>query len=77
MELSFVLVNGNNIWGMMKELFYFLDFCELEFKVDCVFGIFFVVEKYVFFKWWYIDIIMCVLIMVGSYVCDDVVFNLI
>uniref|UniRef100_A0A4W5Q2Y1 AP-1 complex subunit gamma n=1 Tax=Hucho hucho TaxID=62062 RepID=A0A4W5Q2Y1_9TELE len=36
MELSFALVNGNNIRGMMKELLYFLDSCDPEFKADWV-----------------------------------------
>uniref|UniRef100_A0A8C2JV72 AP-1 complex subunit gamma n=1 Tax=Cyprinus carpio TaxID=7962 RepID=A0A8C2JV72_CYPCA len=35
MELSFALVNGNNIRGMMKELLYFLDSCDPDFKADC------------------------------------------
>lgn len=45
MELSFALVNGNNIRGMMKELLYFLDSCEPEFKADCASGIFLAAEK--------------------------------
>ncbi|OCT82356.1 hypothetical protein XELAEV_18024882mg [Xenopus laevis] len=47
MELSFALVNGNNIRGMMKELLYFLDSCEPEFKADCASGIFLAAENYV------------------------------
>jgi AP-1 complex subunit gamma-1 len=35
MELSFALINSNNIRGMMKELLSFLDSCEPEFKGDC------------------------------------------
>lgn len=45
MELSFALVNGNNIRGMMKELLYFLDSCDPEFKADCASGIFLAAEK--------------------------------
>uniref|UniRef100_A0AAR2LCI9 AP-1 complex subunit gamma n=1 Tax=Pygocentrus nattereri TaxID=42514 RepID=A0AAR2LCI9_PYGNA len=47
MELSFALVNGNNIRGMMKELLYFLDSCDPEFKADCASGVFLAAEKYV------------------------------
>uniref|UniRef100_A0A2K5N2X1 AP-1 complex subunit gamma n=1 Tax=Cercocebus atys TaxID=9531 RepID=A0A2K5N2X1_CERAT len=47
MELSFALVNGNNIRGMMKELLYFLDSCEPEFKADCASGIFLAAGSYV------------------------------
>lgn len=45
MELSFALVNGNNIRGMMKELLHFLDSCDPEFKADCASGIFLAAEK--------------------------------
>uniref|UniRef100_A0A8C2SVX4 AP-1 complex subunit gamma n=1 Tax=Coturnix japonica TaxID=93934 RepID=A0A8C2SVX4_COTJA len=45
MELSFALVNGNNVRGMMKELLYFLDSCEPEFKADCASGIFLAAEN--------------------------------
>uniref|UniRef100_A0A671M087 AP-1 complex subunit gamma n=1 Tax=Sinocyclocheilus anshuiensis TaxID=1608454 RepID=A0A671M087_9TELE len=47
MELSFALVNGNNIRGMMKELLYFLDSCDPDFKADCASGIFLAAENYV------------------------------
>lgn len=39
------LLGGNNIRGMMKELLYFLDSCEPEFKADCASGIFLAAEK--------------------------------
>uniref|UniRef100_A0A674E0W1 AP-1 complex subunit gamma n=1 Tax=Salmo trutta TaxID=8032 RepID=A0A674E0W1_SALTR len=45
MELSFALVNGNNIRGMMKELLYFLDSCDPEFKADCASGVFLAAEN--------------------------------
>uniref|UniRef100_A0A673J111 AP-1 complex subunit gamma n=1 Tax=Sinocyclocheilus rhinocerous TaxID=307959 RepID=A0A673J111_9TELE len=45
--LSFALVNGNNIRGMMKELLYFLDSCDPDFKADCASGIFLAAENYV------------------------------
>ncbi|XP_064414427.1 AP-1 complex subunit gamma-1 isoform X1 [Latimeria chalumnae] len=79
MELSFALVNGNNVRGMMKELLYFLDSCEPEFKADCASGIFLAAEKYAPSKRWHIDTIMRVLTTVGagSYVRDDAVPNLI
>uniref|UniRef100_A0A8I6AE72 AP-1 complex subunit gamma n=1 Tax=Rattus norvegicus TaxID=10116 RepID=A0A8I6AE72_RAT len=77
MELSFALVNGNNIRGMMKELLYFLDSCEPEFKADCASGVFLAAEKYAPSKRWHIDTIMRVLTTAGSYVRDDAVPNLI
>ncbi|MBW01966.1 AP-1 complex subunit gamma-1, partial [Eschrichtius robustus] len=66
MELSFALVNGNNIRGMMKELLYFLDSCEPEFKADCASGIFLAAEKYAPSKRWHIDTIMRVLTTAGE-----------
>ncbi|MBN3290792.1 AP1G1 protein, partial [Polypterus senegalus] len=77
MELSFALVNGNNIRGMMKELLYFLDSCDPEFKADCASGVFLAAEKYAPSKRWHIDTIMRVLTTAGSYVRDDAVPNLI
>uniref|UniRef100_A0A672NQ61 AP-1 complex subunit gamma-1-like n=1 Tax=Sinocyclocheilus grahami TaxID=75366 RepID=A0A672NQ61_SINGR len=77
MELSFALVNGNNIRGMMKELLYFLDSCDPDFKADCASGIFLAAEKYAPSKRWHIDTIMRVLTTAGSYVRDDSVPNLI
>uniref|UniRef100_A0A8B9GBW4 AP-1 complex subunit gamma n=1 Tax=Amazona collaria TaxID=241587 RepID=A0A8B9GBW4_9PSIT len=77
MELSFALVNGNNVRGMMKELLYFLDSCEPEFKADCASGIFLAAEKYAPSKRWHIDTVMRVLTMAGSYVRDDAVPSLI
>uniref|UniRef100_A0A8C5BLS5 AP-1 complex subunit gamma n=1 Tax=Gadus morhua TaxID=8049 RepID=A0A8C5BLS5_GADMO len=77
MELSFALVNGNNIRGMMKELLYFLDSCDPEFKADCASGVFLAAEKYAPSKRWHIDTIMRVLTTSGSYVRDDSVPNLI
>ena len=45
MELSFALVNNNNIRGMMKELLHFLETCDPEFKEDCCSNIVTAAEK--------------------------------
>uniref|UniRef100_A0A671XXE9 AP-1 complex subunit gamma n=1 Tax=Sparus aurata TaxID=8175 RepID=A0A671XXE9_SPAAU len=76
MELSFALVNGNNIRGMMKELLYFLDSCDPEFKADCASGVFLAAEKYVTHTptSLHIRFTFC---LAGSYVRDDSVPNLI
>ncbi|XP_041060149.1 AP-1 complex subunit gamma-1-like isoform X2 [Carcharodon carcharias] len=71
MDLCFALVNGSNVRGMMKELLYFLDHCDPEFKADCASGIFLAAEKYAPNKRWHIDTIMRVLTTAGSYVRDD------
>uniref|UniRef100_A0A4W3J4C8 AP-1 complex subunit gamma n=1 Tax=Callorhinchus milii TaxID=7868 RepID=A0A4W3J4C8_CALMI len=71
MDLCFALVNGSNVRGMMKELLYFLDHCDPEFKADCASGIFLAAEKYAPNKRWHIDTIMRVLTTAGSFVRDD------
>uniref|UniRef100_A0A8C3AMM4 AP-1 complex subunit gamma n=1 Tax=Cyclopterus lumpus TaxID=8103 RepID=A0A8C3AMM4_CYCLU len=73
MELSFALVNGNNIRGMMKELLYFLDSCDPEFKADCASGVFLAAEKYGTDRQTSLHITP----VLGSYVRDDSVPNLI
>uniref|UniRef100_A0A665VWR6 AP-1 complex subunit gamma n=1 Tax=Echeneis naucrates TaxID=173247 RepID=A0A665VWR6_ECHNA len=78
MELSFALVNGNNIRGMMKELLYFLDSCDPEFKADCASGVFLAAEKYgtgTETLPHIVTVLSC--FVAGSYVRDDSVPNLI
>ena len=45
MELCFALVNGNNIRGMVKELLFFLEKCDPEFKGDCSSNLVLAAEK--------------------------------
>ena len=47
MELSFALVNSNNIRGMVKELLVFLNTVDPELKSYITSNIFQVAEKYV------------------------------
>ncbi|ESO12914.1 hypothetical protein HELRODRAFT_155611 [Helobdella robusta] len=77
MELGFALVNGNNIRGMVKELFAFLETCDPEFKADCSSSILLAAEKYAPNKRWHIDTVMKVLTTAGNYVRDDMVSCLI
>ena len=48
MELSFALVNSNNVRVLMKELLSFLETCDPEFKADCASNIVIAAEKYVY-----------------------------
>jgi AP-1 complex subunit gamma-1 len=77
MELCFALVNANNIRGMVKELFFFLEKCDPEFKGDCTSNLVIAADKYAPNKRWHIDTIMKVLTTAGNYVRDDVVSSLI
>lgn len=77
MELSFALVNSNNIRGMMKELLHFLETCDPEFKADCCSNIVTAAEKFSPNKRYHVDTVMKVLTTAGNYVKSDIVSVLI
>ncbi|XP_028392024.1 AP-1 complex subunit gamma-1-like [Dendronephthya gigantea] len=77
MELSFALVNSNNIRGMVKELLVFLNSVDPDLKSYVTSNIFQVAEKHAPNKRWHIDIMMKVLTSAGNYVRDDTVPSLI
>lgn len=72
-ELSFALINPNNVRGMMKELLYFLETCDPEFKSDCCSNIVIAAAKYSPNKRWHIDTVLKVLTSAGNYIKGDVV----
>ena len=61
MELSFALINENNIRGMMKELLEFIVNCDDEFKADAASNIVLAADKYAPNKRWHVDTILKVL----------------
>ncbi|KAL5021655.1 hypothetical protein ScPMuIL_000810 [Solemya velum] len=73
MELSFALINANNIRGMMKELLQFIETCDPEFKSDCCSNIVYAAEKYSPNKRWHVDTLVKVLTTAGNDARDDVV----
>ncbi|KAL4234218.1 AP-1 complex subunit gamma-1 [Mactra antiquata] len=73
MELSFALVNTNNIRGMMKELLSFLENSDPEFKSDCCSKIVSATEKHSPNKRWHVDTVMKVMKIAGNYVHNDIV----
>lgn len=77
MELSFALINTNNIQQMIDEIMNFLATCEPDFKADCSSSMFICMEKYAPNKQWYIDQMIRVLTTAGNYVRDDIVANFI
>ncbi|XP_059176379.1 AP-1 complex subunit gamma-1-like [Physella acuta] len=72
-ELSFALINHNNVRGMMKELLLFLETCDPEFKSDCCSNIVMASAKYSPNKRWHIDTVLKVLTTAGNYIKGDVV----
>ncbi|XP_076687062.1 adaptor protein complex 1, gamma subunit isoform X3 [Andrena cerasifolii] len=73
MELSFALVNSNNIRNMMKELLLFLERADPEFKAQCSSNIVMSAERYAPTKRWHLETLFKVLVAAGNYVRDDVV----
>lgn len=73
MELSFALVNSQNIRTMMKELIIFLEKADPEFKAPCSSNIVLSAERYAPNKRWHLDALLKVLCGAGNYVRDDVI----
>lgn len=76
-ELSFALINTSNIRTMVKELIFFLDRADPEFKSYTSSNIFLACEKYAPNKRWHIDTMMRVLSAAGNNVPDESVASLI
>lgn len=73
MELSFALINSQNVRSMIKELLIFLEKSDSEFKAQCSSGLILAAERYAPTTRWHLDTQLSVLIAVGNYVRDDVV----
>lgn len=73
LELSFALVNSNNIRTMMKELLVFLEKADPEFKAQCSSNIVLAAERFSPNKRWHLDTLLKVLVAAGNYIRDDVV----
>lgn len=73
MELSFALINAQNIRTMIKELLTFLEKSDSEFKAQCSSGMINAAERYAPNIRWHLDTQLSVLVAVGNYVRDDVV----
>uniref|UniRef100_A0A2M4A7X4 AP-1 complex subunit gamma n=1 Tax=Anopheles triannulatus TaxID=58253 RepID=A0A2M4A7X4_9DIPT len=73
MELSFALINSQNIRVMSKELLVFLEKADPEFKAQCSSRMVHVAERYATSIRWRLDTLLSVLIAAGNYVRDDVV----
>lgn len=73
MELSFALINAQNVRSMIKELLIFLEKSDSEFKAQCSSGLILAAERYAPTTRWHLDTQLSVLLAVGNYVRDDVV----
>lgn len=72
MELSFALVNAQNIRAMAKELLVFLEKADPEFKAQCSSSMVNSAERYAPTIRWHLDTLLSILIAAGNYVRDDV-----
>lgn len=73
MELSFALMNAQNIRTMTKELLSFLEKADAEFKAQCSSGMILAAERYAPSTRWHLDTQLSVLIAAGNNVRDDVI----
>ncbi|XP_033626457.1 AP-1 complex subunit gamma-1-like isoform X2 [Asterias rubens] len=76
-ELCFALINTNNVRSMIKELIFFLDKADPEFKSYTSSNIISACERHSPNKRWHIDTMMRVLTGAGNYVPEDSVSGLI
>ncbi|KAI5634656.1 non-SMC mitotic condensation complex subunit 1 domain-containing protein [Phthorimaea operculella] len=73
MELSFALINGQNIRSMMKELLVFLERSDAEFKAHCSSAMVLAAERYKPNSKWHLDTLFRVFLKAGNYLRDDTV----
>ncbi|XP_050344966.1 AP-1 complex subunit gamma-1 isoform X3 [Nymphalis io] len=73
MELSFALINSQNIRAMMKELLLFLERSDPEFKAHCSSAMVLAAERYAPSSKWHLDTLFQVLLKAGNYLRDDTV----
>ncbi|VEN45197.1 unnamed protein product [Callosobruchus maculatus] len=73
MELSFALINSQNVRTMTKELVNFLEKADPEFKAPCSSSIVLATERYAPTRRWRLDTLLKVLVAAGNYVRDDVI----
>lgn len=77
LELSFALIDENNIRSVAKELVNFLDVADPDFKAYTANNLVAIAEKYSPNKHWHLDTILSVLTKAGAYIRDDIVSDII
>ncbi|VDN97227.1 unnamed protein product [Rodentolepis nana] len=77
LDLCCVLINASNVKTVMKDLLWFLENCDVEFKSDVCSKIITAVEKYSPNKLWRVDTTLNVLKLAGNRARDDVVASMV
>lgn len=72
LELSFALINDQNIRVLVRELLAFLETADNEFKTNLISQVAVAAEKYAPNKRWHVDTILRTLKLAGSYAKENV-----
>lgn len=72
LELSYALINAQNIRVMIKELLSFLEHCDAEFRAPLVSQIALNAERYAPTKRWHVDTLMRTFVLAGNYTKENV-----
>lgn len=77
LELSYALINDQNVRVLTRELLAFLEVADAEFKLGMTTQIFLAAEKFAPNKRWHIDTVLRVLKLAGNYVREEVLASFI
>lgn len=77
LELSYALINEQNVKALMRELLSFLEVADNEFKLGLTTQICLAAERYAPDKRWHIDTMLRVLQVAGNHVRDEVMSSFI
>lgn len=72
LELSYTLINSQNIRVMIKELLAFLENCDAEFRGPLVSQIALNAERFAPSKRWHVDTLMRTFVLAGNYTKENV-----
>ncbi|KAL2759261.1 hypothetical protein ACRALDRAFT_2033865 [Sodiomyces alcalophilus JCM 7366] len=77
LDLSFTLINGNNVRVLIRELLAFLEVADNEFKPTMTSQIGIAADKFAPNKRWHVDTMLRVLILAGNYVKEPILSSFI
>ncbi|KAK9243248.1 adaptin N terminal region-domain-containing protein [Lipomyces tetrasporus] len=73
LDLSFDLINDQNVRVLVRELLVFLESADTEFKANMTVQICIAADKYAPNKRWHIDTVLRVLKLAGNYVSEQII----
>lgn len=72
LELSYSLINEQNVRVMIRELLTFLEHCDVEFKTELVSQIALAAERFAPNKRWHVDTLLRILNIAGGYAKENI-----